>query len=234
MRFAPTLHPELLLLIAWLPATGVLAESRQDLGTVQRTAEAFVAAQAAGLPGEVSTSVGALDPRLALPTCAKLQAYLPAGARLWGSSSVGVRCLADGGWSVALPVQVKVRGQIVIATRPLLPGQTLAADDLAMRPAELTQMPAGVVTDTAALVGKSLAVGVPAHQPLRHEWVRAPQVIRQGQQVKLIAQGQGFRLTNEGVAVNHALEGQPAQVRLASGQMVRGTARAPGLVEVVF
>ncbi len=209
-------------------------EARQDLAAVQKVAQAFVEAQSLSLPGEVRASVGQVDPRLALPPCARLEAYLPAGARLWGSSSVGVRCLETNAWSVALPVQIKVQGAVVIAARPLQAGQTLAAEDLATRSAELTQLPAGVISDPAALVGKSLAIGVAAHQPLRQEWVRAPQAIRQGQAVKLLAHGRGFRLTNEGVAVNSALEGQLAQVRLASGQTVRGVAKGPGMVEVVF
>ncbi|MBI3147737.1 MAG: flagellar basal body P-ring formation protein FlgA [Betaproteobacteria bacterium] len=214
----------------WIAA----ADLRQDLAAVQRVAEAFLRAQTAGLPGTVRSSVGAVDSRLALPPCAALEAYLPSGARLWGSSTVGVRCPGEGGWSVALPAQVNVHGPVVIATRPLLPGQTLGADDLAIRQEELTRLPAGILSDPAQLVGKSLAVGMSAHQVLREEWVRAPQAIRQGQPVRLVAQGHGFRLSNEGVAVNHALEGQPAQVRLASGRTVRGVAKAPGLVEVVF
>lgn len=207
---------------------------RQDLAAVQRVAEAYVQEETAKLPGSVSAKVGALDSRLALPACAKLEAYLPTGARLWGSSSVGVRCLQEAGWAVSLPVMVKVQGTVVMAARALLPGQTLGAEDLATRQTELTQLPAGVLSDPAILVGKSLAVGVAAQQALRQEWVRAPQAFRQGQAVKLVAQGRGFRLTNEGVALSGALEGQVAQVRLASGQTVRGVARGPGVVEVVF
>ncbi|KAB2838250.1 MAG: flagellar basal body P-ring formation protein FlgA [Burkholderiales bacterium] len=225
-----------------LLGTGALAANpqtaaeapRQDLAAVQRVAQAYLQAETARLPGSVSATVGTLDPRLALPPCDRLEAYLPAGARLWGSSSVGVRCLHDGGLAVSLPVMVKVVGPVVIAARPLMPGQTLAAEDLATRQAELTQLPAGLLGDAATLVGKSLAVGVAAQQPLRQEWVRAPQAVKQGQAVKLVAQGRGFRLTNEGVAVSSALEGQVAQVRLASGQTVRGVARSAGVVEVVF
>jgi len=230
-----TRHVSIALFLLLAPAFAQAApEARQDLALVQSVAEAFVKTQALGLPGEVSIKVGQVDTRLALAPCAKLEAYLPAGARLWGSSSVGVRCLGENGWSLALPVQVTVQGNVVIAARPLQAGQTLAAEDLGTRSAELTQLPAGVLTDPAQLVGRSLAIGVSAHQPLRQEWVRAPQAIRQGQAVKLLAQGRGFRLTNEGVAVTSALEGQAAQVRLASGQTVRGVAKGPGVVEVVF
>lgn len=207
---------------------------RQDLQAVQRAAQAFVQVEIAKLPGMAQFTVGALDTRLSLPACALLEAYLPSGARLWGSTSVGVRCRQNADWSVSLPVRVKVQGSVVVAARPLLPGQTLGVEDLATRQTELTQLPAGVLSDPAALVGKSLAVGVAAQQPLRQEWVRAPQAVKQGQAVKLVAQGRGFRLTNEGIAVNTALEGQVAQVRLTSGQTVRGVARAQGLVEVVF
>jgi flagella basal body P-ring formation protein FlgA len=57
--------------------------------------------------------------------------------------------------------------------------------------------------------------------------------VQQGQTVRLVASGAGFSVTTEGLALNNAGEGQPARVRLASGQVVSGMARAGGFVEAV-
>jgi len=43
-----------------------------------------------------------------------------------------------------------------------------------------------------------------------------------------------LRTHNEGKALNNATEGQIAQVRTASGQVVSGVARSPGVVEVSY
>jgi flagella basal body P-ring formation protein FlgA len=56
----------------------------------------------------------------------------------------------------------------------------------------------------------------------------------QGQTVRLVSQGSGFRVSADGKALANAAVGQLAQVRTASGQTVSGIARADGIVEVNF
>ena len=46
--------------------------------------------------------------------------------------------------------------------------------------------------------------------------------------------GAGFTISNEGKALNNATDGQIAQVRTASGQVVSGIARSGGVVEVSY
>jgi flagella basal body P-ring formation protein FlgA len=41
-------------------------------------------------------------------------------------------------------------------------------------------------------------------------------------------------VANDGVALSSAADGQAAQVRLANGQVVRGTARNGGIVEITL
>ena len=69
----------------------------------------FLQAQAAGLPGEVTIQVSALDPNNQLPACAALEPFLPAATRAWGRISVGVRCDSPVTWTAY--VQAQVSGQ---------------------------------------------------------------------------------------------------------------------------
>nr|WP_291983235.1 flagellar basal body P-ring formation chaperone FlgA [Candidatus Accumulibacter sp. ACC005] len=62
----------------------------------------------------------------------------------------------------------------------------------------------------------------------------APWAVQQGQSVKLQSTGAGFSVSNEGKALNNASDGQIAQVRTASGQVVSGVARPGGVVEVTY
>jgi flagella basal body P-ring formation protein FlgA len=61
---------------------------------------------------------------------------------------------------------------------------------------------------------------------------RPPYVVTQGQTVQLISEGQGFKLRSEGQAMNNAATGQPAQVKVPSGQVISGVAKSNGVVEV--
>lgn len=226
MRFLPAC----LALLAVV--TGPALAQVQEPSAIERAAADFARAQAASLPGEVQVSAGPVDSRLRLPACERMEAFLPPGARLWGNGTVGVRC--PGGWSVYVPVTVRVIAPAVFAARNLAAGRALSREDLVVRQSDLTQLPANVLGDPGQAVGKSLVASLAAGQPLRSEQLRAALAVVQGQTVRLVAQGGGVTVSSEGRALGNAAAGQSVSVRTASGQVVTGTARAGGVVEVGF
>jgi flagellar basal body P-ring formation protein FlgA len=207
---------------------------RQDLAALERTVVKFLQVETAGLPGQTSFHAGPIDPHLSLNPCPVPEAFLPAGARLWGNSTVGVRCNSDKPWTVLVPVQVHVIGEYLVTARPLSPGQTIAAADIAPRAGDLTLLPAGILTDPEQIIGKTPASSLGAGQALRNELLRAPMVVQAGQSVILQSKGQGFVVRTEGKALAQAAEGQVVQVRVGSGSTVSGIARNGGVVEVTF
>ena len=214
--------------------TAVPAIERQAPQAILKAVEHYLRAQTAGLPGAVTYTVGAIDPRSVLPACPALEVFTPPGGRLWGSTSVGVRCSGATPWNIYLTVQIKVIGDYAVTARPLVQGQTLTVADVAMQTGDLTQLPAGVLTDPQAAAGKTSMAALAAGQPLRQDLLRAPLVIQQGQTVTVHSSGRGFRVSTDGKAINNAYDGQIAQVRTASGQTLSGVARAGGVVEIKF
>lgn len=219
-------------LLGFLCLSTALA-AQQDIALIRQAAEAYAKQQTAQLPGQVTITLGAIE-AVQFPACAKLQAFLPLGAKLWGNSTVGVRCAAGAEWSLYVPVTVRVQGTVVVAARPLASGKLLAIEDVAQQNAELTQLSGSVVSDANEAVGKTLSVGVSAGHVLRQDMLRAPLVVRQGQAVKLVAQGQGFKVSSEGRALANAAAGQMVQVKAQNGQTVTGVARVDGSVEVQY
>lgn len=210
------------------------AHARQDPAPVRKAIEHFLHTQIKGLPGEASFTVGAIDASNQLAPCPSLAVAMPPGARPWGRTQVSVRCQVEGGWSLFVPVQIKVSGDYFVTARPLATGQVLQDDDLTRQRGDLTEMPPGVITDPTQAVGRSLAVSLPAGRPLRTDMLRKPVVVQQNQSVRIIATGVGFTVASEGRALTKATEGQVVQVRLANGQVVSGVARADGTVEVKY
>lgn len=198
------------------------------------TAERHARLQAQGLPGRVTVTVGRLDTRTQLPPCTAHEAYTPAGARMMGKTHVGVRCLGPNVWNVLVPVQISVTASYVTTARPLAAGQLLLAEDLVLLSGDLASQPTGIVTDPALAVGKTLKNSLAAGQPLRSDQLLAPLVVRQGQTVRLVTRGAGFAVSSEGIAINNASEGQVVRVRMGSGQVVSGIAKADGSAEVNF
>lgn len=194
----------------------------------------YLRTQVKGLPGKVSYRIGALDPRIHLAACSAYEPFLPAGARLWGKATVGVRCLGPASWTVYVPVEVSISGSYFVSTRPLAPGQPIAAGDIVERQGDLGGLPGTIVTDAEQAIGKTPKSGIGAGQPLRNDLLLAPWAVQQGQTVKLISRGAGFSVSSEGRALNNAADGQLVQARSASGQTVSGVARAGGIVEVSY
>lgn len=220
------------LVLLFLQTTDVLA--RQDPATVRQAVDNFLHAQTRGLPGQVSYTVGGLDPDNRLTPCAALEASLPHGAKAWGRTNVVVRCQAERGWSIFLPVHIRVVTAYLVTAVPLAQGQTVTAADLTYQQGDLSDLPAGILTDEREAIGRTAALSITAGRPLRADMLRQPIVVQQNQTVKVISRGPGFQVTNDGRALNNGLEGQVVQVRLGTGQVVSGIARPGGVVEIGF
>lgn len=205
----------------------------QNLGEVRLAVERYVKEQTSGLSGQVTVAVGSID-QVQLTACKSLQAFLPLGAKLWGNSNVGVRCSLGAEWTIYVPVTVRVQAPVVVAVRPLPSGKQLVREDLTLQMAELTQLPAGVLQDPEAAIGKTLATGIVAGHALRQDMIRAPILVRVGQSVRLVAQGRGFKVSSEGKALGNASAGQIVQVKAQNGHVVSGTVLEDGTVEVAY
>lgn len=232
-------RPRLLLLpfvlcTALLQPSAASAATSVTTSTIEAAIKDYVRINTQGYPGQVSFSVGAIDPRSPANGCPAPEVFMPGGARLWGKAHVGVRCPGETGWTIYVPVQVRVVGSYVVTARALPAGYAIQAADLIRRSGDLAQLPGSVIMDPGQATGALLSVGLQGGQPLRGEMLRRPAAVLQGQQVRVTTQGPGFSVSNEGRAVNQAHDGQLVQVRLDNGQTVNGIARVGGTVEVPY
>ena len=194
----------------------------------------YVRTQTQGLPGKVTYTIGQLDARTQLSPCESFEPFLPAGSRLWGKSTVGVRCLGPSNWTVYIPVQVNVSGNYLISARAMAAGHIVGAEDVTVRSGDLSTLPTTAITDQTLAIGNTVKFGMAAGQPLRSDQLIAPWAVQQGHTVKTISKGSGFSVSSEGIALANAVAGQAVQVKTPSGQTVRGIARSGGIVEVSY
>lgn len=221
----------------WLLANAAAAQTatpRQDPAALRQTVEQFLRVQSAGLPGDVNITVGQLDARSNLPACVAPEVFMPNGSRIWGKTTVGVRCAAPSPWTIYISATVQVLGEYVVVASPLAQGQMVGPNDLAKAKGDLTTLPNGIVTDASQAIGRTVTASLKAGTPLRNDALRSQAAVQQGQTVRVVSAGPGFRVSAEGRALNNATEGQVAQARTASGQVVSGVAKAGGVVEVTY
>lgn len=192
----------------------------------------FLEKETTGVAGRVEVSIGTPDARLHLAACQKMQPFVPTGTRLWGRTTLGVRCVEGAVWQVFLPAHIKVFGQAPVAARPLNMGDGVAGGDVRFEEVELTRFPAGAFADPAQLADKQLSRSVAAGQPLMRDYFRARQVVAQGDSVKVVYAGPGFAVSTQGRALSGATEGQNVRVVTEAGKTLNGTARSGRIVEV--
>ncbi len=126
----------LALAAALAPAAQAQAAPATDIDrALQWANEAALAAA----PGDTRVELvpGRLDPRLRLAPCSQVEPYLPPGARLWGRTRIGLRCIdGQARWNVFLPITVRVVAPALVGRtllRPLAPGEAPRSADLRAR-----------------------------------------------------------------------------------------------------
>ena len=115
---------------------------------------------------------------------------------------------------MTLGVVVKVHGNAVFTARPVARGQQIQAPDIAVRPADLAQLPAGVPDDRRTGIGTvpagvSLAAGLPVRAGMLH----GERVVQSGQTVRIVYQANGLHVTSEGQAMGSGAIGEDVSVR---------------------
>ena len=198
---------------------GALAQTATD------GVKTFIEQQMPTGKGRVEITVGSLDPRLQLAPCGRIEPYLLPGTRLWGRTSIGVRCLSGANWAVSLPITVSVFGPAVVATEPLAAGMSPPLGSLQVIETELSREQGTPVTDPAQLVGRTLTRAVAAGQVIRADQLRMAQTVASGDPLKIEMIGQGFVIQGEGQALGAGSEGQSIKVRTDNGRIVAGTLR---------
>ncbi|MBR8193628.1 flagellar basal body P-ring formation protein FlgA, partial [Burkholderia vietnamiensis] len=204
---------------------------QQDPESIRRSALAFLQQQIAGLPGKTTTTVAAAFPR-GLAECTTLEPFLPTGARLWGRTTVGVRCAGARPWTVYLQAKVTVQATYYVAARQIAPGEPLTAADLIARNGDLTVLPLAVITDPAQAIGATSLARIAAGLPLRQDMLKSAASVSAGQTVRVVAAGPGFTISAEGNALANAAPGQSVRVRMAAGQIVTAIVKDAGTVEI--
>jgi flagella basal body P-ring formation protein FlgA len=171
----------------------------------------------------LEANVGALDNRLKLAPCGNVEPYLPAGARLWGATRVGLRCI-DGvsRWNVTLPVTVNAFGNAWVIKDQIPLGAVLTESSVLRVDVNWAQESSPVLADKSLWLGQVATRALSTGQTLRQGMVKPAQVFQAGTPVRVVAQGSGFEISSEAQALSGGVVGQLARVRMENGRVTSG------------
>ena len=210
-----TLLPSSLLLGFLLAGQALAADSSyQNLAGIRQVASQYVASLHSARSHPPQITAGELDPRLRLAACtARLEAFLPAGARAQGNTTVGVRCNGQSPWQIYVPVAVKIFDQVLVAAHPLARGTPITRDDVRLVERDLTTLPFGYVLDPAKVVGYQLKQPVAAGSVLLPSQIEGAQLVRRGESVVIIGNSPGLTVRMQGLALGDGAAGDWIKVR---------------------
>lgn len=174
-------------------------------------------------PLRMEASVGQPDSRLQLARCNRAEPYLPPGTRLWGKTRLGVRCV-DGPvkWNVFLPISIKGWGPAWVVKGQVASGAVIGAEDVMETEVDWAEEASPVLTSPARWLGQVATRNLNAGQTLREAMVKPAQAFQAGSQVRVIAQGPGFRVASDGQALTVGVVGQLARVQMDNGRVATG------------
>jgi flagellar basal body P-ring formation protein FlgA len=204
---------------------------QEDGEAIHAAALTFLQQQSAGLPGRVTVTVSPVFPR-GLAACTQLEPFMPPGARTWGRTTVGVRCVGAKPWTLYVAARVAVDITYYTAARQIEPGQMLSVSDLVPREGDLATLPRTVITDPSQANGALALLRITAGLPLRTDMLRSASSVVIGQTVKVVAEGANFTISAVGSALNTAAPGQQVRVRTEGGQIITGVVKDAGTVQV--
>ena len=184
---------------------------------------------------EAGIDVGNIDSRLLLQQCDHpLETSLAPGARFIGKTTVGVRCDSPKPWALYVPATINAYELVFQTRRPIPRNHILTADDLSAVKTDLSKLNRGYYTQQKDLLGMQTRNSLSQSQILNPGLVKAPHLVKRGEQVALVAGGTRFAIRMQGQALADGAEGDQVRVKnLSSNRIVEGTVTGQGTVTVL-
>jgi flagellar basal body P-ring formation protein FlgA len=228
--------------ILWLIMVGMLlsptaSATDEPHENILRAATSFMereARQAHDARFDVSVTPGRLDSRLRLRSCEEgLEAFMAPGSRTAGNSTVGVRCLGPVTWTLYVPVEISVQGEVVVLTEALPRSTVLQPSHLRLERQDVGSLSSGYLTDPDSTRGMVLRRALQAGTLLTPQMVEPPRLVQRGQRVTLLAENASVVVRVEGEALGNGARGDRVRVRnLSSDRIVEGLVLSHGTVGV--
>ena len=124
----------------------------------------------------------------------------PRSRELMGKCSIAIDFSVNGHsqkkvWATTV---IEVLGPVVVTRKPLGRHKPITEDDIELTNMDLSDLPAGVISDPGSVLGKRTRRAVGARIPLRADLIELPPLVKRGDLVTIIAQSSGLKITTLG------------------------------------
>ena len=230
---------KLLTLFLCMPVMPAAAQSSefQSASSIAAAAEQFVESQVERSNyTEIDAQAATLDPRLRLKKCSvPITTFATGNGTVGHRTSVGVRCTGDIPWTLYVPVTLNALSPIVFTKQSLLRGETYTSEALELRYLPIHEVPRDALTDIEQALGMATARNVAAESAVTLNSLRAATLISQGQEVIILAEGNGMAVRMTGKALKNGVAGEMIPIRNdSSGRTIEARIVSESTVLVSF
>lgn len=204
----------LITILSLLVMTSQQASPIQDLGSLKATAEQYALSTLSidvNANQRIEVITGKLDPRLRLHACSEqLVAFTPAGSRLKGNTTIGVKCNAPAPWSIYIPIKIALYEQAIVAAGKMRRGQIISDSDLILNEVDVSKVRGRVFTSKDSLSGTKLKTSIQANQVIDSASIC---LICKGDSVSISVNNNTITVTMAGIALNDGSKGDKIRVQ---------------------
>lgn len=170
-----------------------------------------------------------------LPPCVQPEPFLPnPGQSPLGRVSVGVRCGETHQQVRYLQAQIDVIGSYWVAQHDIERGTLITSDMLTKQSGNLSALSSQALINEADIVGKIAQRPIRSGSTFTAHALQAPALVERGQRVTVIAQGNSFRVSREGEALEDGGQNDRIRVRFDTREIVTARVVEPGILVVDF
>ena len=224
-------------LMLWLGMHGPVraasaSAGTQPLASLRAAAEQGLRDHFARPGSRIEVSTEPLDLRLQLAVCTQpLRALISDQTQVRPRMMVPVQCPQAGGWTVRVPVRLKLFRNVLVSSRALLRGDGISAADVHAEERDVARLGYGYLENFRQIAGRSLSRAVARGTVLTPGTLGGRRMVRAGDHVQVLAQLDGIEVRADGVALGSGDNGARLRVRNASsGRVVDAMVSAPGVV----
>lgn len=183
---------------------------------------------------DTEVSIGHLDPRLRLTHCGeKTSAFLPAGTKLRGKLTVGIRCEGHKPWTLYIPANIKVYTDVITASQAISRGTVVTKNDIVSVRKEVSNFYSRYLTNPSQVIGKISKKSLYEGDIFTNRGLKAPLLVHNGEEVTIIASVGNIQVRSKGKAMKDAAKGEKVKVRnIRSKRLIEAVVLRPGTVGV--
>jgi len=170
-------------------------------------------------------------PQAQWPLCDTPQFTLPGNSRPWGNMSVAANCGENRRY---IQVQVQVTGRYLVAKNSIARGATVSKDDFRIEEGRLDTLPPRTLLNDETVADSVVLRDIQPGQPVSQSMLRQPWRVKAGQDVMVVASGDGFDASGEGKALSNGTIAQWVRVRMGNGQVVSGRVSDDGKILITL